>query len=148
NILYDVAFVDQNLGYIVGWNGMYLKTTNGGSSWREEEPFTNRYLKSIDFYEDIGIAVGGNLIFRTDDGGETWIQVMNSPADGFQTVKFINDELVLIAGGKGILMVSQDEGETWNAFDTKTLINFSDLELSSDGSVYLTGVNGTILKIM
>ncbi|MCF8413168.1 MAG: protein kinase [Melioribacteraceae bacterium] len=148
NILYDVAFVDQNLGYIVGWNGMYLKTTNGGSSWREEEPFTNRYLKSIDFYEDIGIAVGGNLIFRTDDGGETWIQVMNSPADGFQTIKFINDELVLIAGGKGILMVSQDEGETWNAFDTKTLINFSDLELSSDGSVYLTGVNGTILKIM
>ena len=33
NTLLDMSFVNQNLGWAVGYNGTILKTTDGGENW-------------------------------------------------------------------------------------------------------------------
>ena len=58
--LSDIHFYDADTGYVVGFNGTILKTTNGGSSWTSLSSGTTNDLYSMDFVDAfIGYAVGG-----------------------------------------------------------------------------------------
>ena len=49
--LYDIFFLDSNLGWVVGNSGKILYTDDGGSNWNTEYSGTQHDLKSIHIFD-------------------------------------------------------------------------------------------------
>ncbi|MFN8545754.1 MAG: YCF48-related protein [Candidatus Binatia bacterium] len=84
-VLYDVKFLDEKRGWIVGEFGKILLTTDGGETWREQQktlmegtsifdPLDLPTLFGLDVKSaDAAVAVGlEGHIARTVDGGQRW----------------------------------------------------------------------------
>lgn len=75
----DVFFLNETLGWIVGYEGTILNTTDGGITWTKSiipiHEFGNLY--SVFFInENIGYVGGSDeILFKTEDGGSTWQEV-------------------------------------------------------------------------
>lgn len=65
NPLNDIAVIDNNIAYAVGYWGTIIKTTDGGFTWNEKSLLIHNKLNSVYFLnENIGWAVGdtGSII--------------------------------------------------------------------------------------
>ncbi len=71
-------FVDQNTGFTGGYDGTYLKTTNGGNNW-VEYTVTGANIWTIYFFNSLTgfIAGSAGMIRKTTDGGINYL-LMNS----------------------------------------------------------------------
>ena len=76
----SIYFVNNNTGWVVGFDGLVLKTTNGGTEWISYSTGTEHELVSIFFTDSLNGWAIGNIwndddfrIFNTTDGGETWV---------------------------------------------------------------------------
>lgn len=69
--LTDVHFTDSQTGTAVGWNGIILRTTDGGKNWVTQNSNSTSYLTSVYFVNsNTGYAVGNSgTILATMDGG-------------------------------------------------------------------------------
>ena len=89
-------------------------------------------------------AEAGN-VYRSDDGGETWLN-MPTPYDGsFFGILPAGGETVLAFGLRGNLFVSPDRGESWSQLETPEPVSLNDGVLLDDGQVVLVGMAGTLL---
>ena len=81
----DVYFLESNpqYGWTCGYNGVVLRTTDGGNSWDYAIiPFAYQ-LESIFFVNEkvgytsglVGSTIPGGAIFKSVDGGKTWFNV-------------------------------------------------------------------------
>ncbi len=147
-ILFDIAFHKEEEGIIVGWDGLILKTTNNGVNWNSNETITRKYLKSVEFInEEIGlICGGGGEIFRTDDGGSSWTSVAQNILVPIQRLKFLDEEKAIAVGNKGLFIFSDNSGLNWKKVDTKSFANLTNIFVTQAGKIFITGVNGTILR--
>jgi photosystem II stability/assembly factor-like uncharacterized protein len=50
--LLNIAFADDKLGWIVGWNGVILRTGDGGKSWVEQVSGTRVNLYGLAVRKD------------------------------------------------------------------------------------------------
>jgi photosystem II stability/assembly factor-like uncharacterized protein len=93
----SVTFPTTRTGYICGFSGTLLKTTDGGQHWdvlrkggvagTRHQPFTKIFFVS----ENEGFLVGENSIFwHTTNGGERWQQVEQVPDNVDFTDVFAN----------------------------------------------------------
>lgn len=147
-ILYDISFVNENKGFIVGWNGTILKTTDRGETWTKINPPTRKYLKSVNFWGEDGVIVGGGgEIYKTKDSGESWKLINTDNISGLQKVRFLTEDLVIAVGSKGNFIVSDDKGESWKLLDENIFVNLTNLSSTPLGNIFLSGANGTILKM-
>jgi photosystem II stability/assembly factor-like uncharacterized protein len=122
-----IHFVDDQIGYVVGTNGLASKTTNGGTTWATLTSIGagSTSLYSTYFIDALtGFVVGdGGFIKRTDDGGATWQSVAlsstNPPPVGtdYRAVWFYNAYIGFIVGGisqvSGTILKTTDGGLTW-----------------------------------
>lgn len=67
NPLNDIAVIDSNIAYAVGYWGTIIKTTDGGFTWDEKSLLIHNKLNSVCFLnENIGWAVGDTgIIIKT-----------------------------------------------------------------------------------
>lgn len=71
NLLYDVAFKNDDMGIIVG-AGSVLITTNGGLNWTQKN-VSSSTLYSVAYLESgISFAVGGGKLYKSNDNGNNW----------------------------------------------------------------------------
>lgn len=149
SLLYDVHFISQNVGFICGWDGTLLQTIDAGNNWKALEKFTNKYLRQIDFYDtDNGIVVGGgDEVYLTKNGGNSWTETVVKQRGGIQSASYITHTLIIMPGNRGELIISKDNGNTWSLLDTKTYMNFTSITKTSNGNIFITAVNGRILRI-
>ena len=72
--LNDVFFVNDNLGYTCGRDGLIAKTTDAGVNWTVLNSGTSENLYAIHFIDsNIGWVTGDqNTILKTTNGGTTW----------------------------------------------------------------------------
>jgi photosystem II stability/assembly factor-like uncharacterized protein len=74
NYKYHVDFPDPIHGCIVGWDGEILVTNDGGATWQPKASGTSKDFYGVEFVDTLtGFAVGGAIIEKTTDGGETWV---------------------------------------------------------------------------
>jgi photosystem II stability/assembly factor-like uncharacterized protein len=95
-----VYFVDENNGWIAGWGGIILHTTNGGNTWGlQNTPVTS--LSCIFFTDSqSGWASGlGGDVVHTTNGGETWLMQDNLDYQDIFKLYFINGNNGWAAGG-------------------------------------------------
>ncbi len=148
DILYDIAFTDKDNGVIVGWNGLILRTENGGLDWKKVNSNTNKYLRSVVFYEELGISCGGSGdVLISEDSGYSWQNIKTGFMGSLASIKFLDKKNLLGVGTKGYIIFSNNSGKNFKVISTKTFINFTKADKNKEGSVFISGQNGTLLKL-
>lgn len=105
---YSITFTDSLNGWMCGFNGTVVKTTNGGISWmpsqRDSGAGSSFPAYNLSFYNNTyGFACGGyydigGVIWKTTDSGMNWksMQVGSEPFGGIHYFDSLN---VIAAGG-------------------------------------------------
>lgn len=126
NYWLDVYFHPQNpnYGWICGFNGMIIRTTDGGNTWQGST--VNAYhLESIHFPSlQIGYTSGVEGIFKSTDGGATWFDVTpvgTRDTTYFWGCYFLNPDYGILVGdgcnGRyQHFWLTTDGGSSWNVF--------------------------------
>jgi len=119
--LYEVYFTDKDNGWIVGMDGIILKTENGGEKWRKLETNCDVPLYGIDIKGNRGWVVGKEGYYLLSiDGGETW-----EVKDGVIKTRFWLRDVAFsvenknngwIVGAMGTIAHTTDGGKSWELF--------------------------------
>jgi photosystem II stability/assembly factor-like uncharacterized protein len=146
--IYDLDFVDENIGWLVGTGGMIVKTTNGGQYWIPNTSNTNSEFYGVDFVNSTtGWAVGQyGLIRKTTDGGATWFIQTSGVTNELYDVSFINDQLGLIAGASGRILRTTNGGTNWTSITSGTTQTLREIFFVDAQNAWTVGTNATILR--
>ncbi len=120
---FKLYFVNENVGYVLGYRGVY-KTENGGASWQNNWLPLVSYRGAWDMTfvdESTGYLLGSrytdtdpSILYRTTDGAATWFPVQGARTSILRTVLtvYFADAVTGWVGG-GVIMKTTDGGETW-----------------------------------
>jgi serine/threonine protein kinase len=113
--LFNIRFINDNIGFITGSNGVIMKSLDGGLTWQKIIIETNENLFDIGFSDDrTGFAVGWDgIILKTEDQGLTWHQLALGYKPYLKNILFINQFLGFIVGGEGLILRTEDGGTNW-----------------------------------
>jgi photosystem II stability/assembly factor-like uncharacterized protein len=129
NRLRSVHFIDNNIGWVIGW-GSILKTTNGGTDWIEQYQSPAYSLRSVHFTNGaIGCAVGrGGLITVSSDGGENWKDKTTTITyNDLESTHFVDINTGWAVGTEGTIIKTTNAGEDWITQNSGTNEYFDDV---------------------
>lgn len=147
-----VFFTGKDTGFVVGSNGVILKTINGGSVWFGQNSGVIHSLNAVFFLNDtIGFIVGDYGVFlKTINGGANWTQYDVLTPQHLYSIQFVNESIGYAGSGNGVLHKSIDGGVNWTPINMGnnlviTSIQFTD---ENNGLVNCCDFNGVtqILK--
>ncbi len=105
---HSMYFVNSKLGFVMGYNGNYLKTIDGGTTWMSKISSTlmNYRVNSVAFSNAItGYAVGPlGTISKTTDGGDTWAFESSGVNQELLSIQFTSDNAGYIVGESGTIL--------------------------------------------
>ncbi|MDD5362882.1 MAG: YCF48-related protein [Ignavibacteria bacterium] len=116
--LYDMKFLNERTGWVVGASGALMKTTNAGVNWVQMGyPVGNKPLRGIHIVDSNIVYVVGyyETIIKTTNGGSNWIIIRNGPSsqgESYFCVFFIDKDKGWIAGTGEKVLKTTDGGET------------------------------------
>ncbi len=120
----NIEFLDQNIGFIGTLNGIFFKTSNGGTTWTAVTNFPTNPV-AICGLDAVGIStiygVGAYyepaFLIKSTDSGATWTyNDMSAYANGLVEVLFIDENIGFCSGIKangGVILKTIDGGVTW-----------------------------------
>lgn len=160
-------FVDENIGFVVGYNGDIYKTTDSGTTWRKLNPGTTLHLHSVCFInENIGFVSSqtmdgcldadcdkGSVLLKTINGGDTWTKTFFPDYIRILSLKFFDPMNGIAIIHKKDIPASRDEyvattsdgGSTWNLLDLG-IKPYSSALFFVDNLVFAAGENNQIFK--
>ena len=156
-----IFFLDEFNGWAVldaadGITGNIYRTIDGGENWSFSATAAGNIIRSI-FFKDqnIGWTTGSDGIYKSTDGGITWIQKSFVSSS---SIFFLDENSGWAVGESGILK-SVDGGETWivKSGITASYVRFYDVNigmcvvdsgvlLSTDGGETWISKNGPNLQ--
>ncbi len=152
NALRAVHFINADTGYISGFGGILLQTTDG-TTWDSLYSGTTLNLRSIDFPSpQIGYVCGGSgTVLKTTDAGFTWNPMNVNTDTDLINIRFADDNVgYVVASGsgfdKGSVYKTTDGGATWNSVYSDALNGFLGLAVADANTVYAGGNNDVIVK--
>jgi photosystem II stability/assembly factor-like uncharacterized protein len=114
--LYAIRFSPGGkVGWIVGEDGIIMKTADGGDTWTRQETGTKKNLFNVYAVDDqLVVAVGADgTIVRTADGGGHW-QVEKSPKMvALFGLTFLDKNTGFAVGEFSTILATRDSGQTW-----------------------------------
>jgi len=149
----DLTFVNDQVGYVVGYDGSLFskygirsvikKTTDGGLTWQNASNglLHQSILTHISFFNaNQGIAFGTAQMkthrFITNDGGQNWTYLPNFGPDMDQVNSSAGfsgqDGIVAGVGHYMHLAITHDEGSTWTTRHFHSLTSASGLKFFDD----------------
>jgi photosystem II stability/assembly factor-like uncharacterized protein len=117
-ILYDMYFLDEKQGWIVGEKGTVMVTRDGGEEWQLLDVGKYSSLYGVYFRDGMnGIAIGKDTTFLTStDGGVTWTQKV-FPPNPMGDIDLYDIEIDgkegIIVGDRSLVLLSEDGGKGW-----------------------------------
>ncbi|HSP86977.1 MAG TPA: YCF48-related protein [Ignavibacteriaceae bacterium] len=116
NNLTSIIFNDENNGFLFG-DGL-LKSTDSGENWENLNKEVNNDIYDIDFISiQEGIAFGNNGVYKTYDGGNSWIPKFNPGGLLYNitgTIKMVSDSVGWLLARYENIYKTNDRGESWN----------------------------------
>jgi len=125
-VLYGCQLVSQNLEFAVGsetvtpsgpYPAIIVRSKDGGKTWDKKKPVgdTTAGFEGIAFTDSLhGTVVGtSGLIFRTIDGGDTWIKQESGVTGWLYSVSFTDSLTGTIVGSGGIILRTTNGGYSW-----------------------------------
>ncbi len=145
---FDVRFTDAENGAAIGAYGAFYATTDGGSTWdfvSVEDTDWHLYKIAGTANGRLYIAAEAGYVYGSDDGGETWEELLSPYEGSFFGVLPLDGDSVLLFGLRGHLFRSDDAGENWLEIETGTVAMLTDGIQLSDGTIIVTGLGGAVL---
>jgi photosystem II stability/assembly factor-like uncharacterized protein len=124
-----IFFLDENYGWAIGGTAIgaqspYFYTTDSGENWYLSEDWWDIKGTDIVFVNyDTGF-IASDQIYKTIDGGETWIEIQTPATQGIIHLFFVDENngwATLGQFSEGNILHTEDSGETWelqNVIDT------------------------------
>jgi photosystem II stability/assembly factor-like uncharacterized protein len=148
NFLYDVQFVNQDLGWICGEKGTILFTEDGGENWNNQVSPIGQDLYNMFFIDEMhGWIVGDSgTILSTDDGGQNWNKIYTCDTLHLSSVKFMSLQEGWLVGrtssGNGIILHTEDSGTNWEIQYLDSNNGFNDIFFVSFTLGWVAGSHG------
>ncbi len=114
--LYDVLWLNQNEGIIVGSSSQYMITTDGGGSWTAGTmPGTSTTLYRIRQADANTFYVVGTAgkVFKSTDGGGTFVAVTTPTTSALYSAEFYDANTGVILGSNGVVLRTINGGTNW-----------------------------------
>jgi photosystem II stability/assembly factor-like uncharacterized protein len=148
--LTEVFFLNTNLGYAVGSNGVaatVIKTTNGGADWEVQHTGTVTFYNAVYFVNDsVGyIAGGGGRLLKTTNGGQTWVTQTSGTTQTIQSLYF-HDEQNGYGVSYGRIIKTINGGATWTSTNIFQAFELYDVKFTDWNTGYAVGRSGIILR--
>jgi photosystem II stability/assembly factor-like uncharacterized protein len=121
--LFTVHFVNDTVGWASGAQGYILKTEDGGDSWNATylDIGISQLLDCYFINQDTGWVVGGDSIFKTTNGGDSWESLEGLSNHSYYCCYFINSNAGWV-GARGNqmpkLIYTADGGNSWQVQDS------------------------------
>lgn len=143
-----VFFPDSNIGYISGFSGKILKTTDGGANWDEQTSGTFKNLASIYFVNpNLGYCVGSmGEIRKTTNGGALWSQQTANTTTFLRAVYFLNPDTGFAVGMAGKIIKTVNGGSNWNNITSNTIEDLNSIFFVNNLIGYISGKYGKVFK--
>ncbi len=114
---------NPNYGWVCGYNGYTLRTTDGGKTWQGTIINTAYQLEHIQFVnERVGFTSGLDRsgfgrIYKTTNGGVGWFDITPREAEDLWGHYFVDENFGLVIGGGCFtpqsFFLTTDGGRTW-----------------------------------
>jgi photosystem II stability/assembly factor-like uncharacterized protein len=130
--LYDVSFTDAQNGLAIGQDGLIIKTSDGGKTWKQvkfevplqdwqkSQPHVFAMSRGSDPNKVWAVGPVG-MIIHSRDGGETWENLSLGRDVTLNGVAFANDTEGWTVGEFGTILHTKDGGRTWQ--EQKNVVN-------------------------
>ncbi len=148
NKLNSVFFADENIGWILGDDGVIFKTTNGGFSW-----VFMPYNGNVDWYStsfintSTGWIVGRyGTISKTTNGGTSWIDQISNTTQSLYSVDFVDSLYGWVTGYNGTIRHTTDAGINWLVQQGGTSTWLQTIEFVNRDTGWIGGWYGKMLK--
>ena len=157
--LHTIHFVGANEGWIGGSRGTFLKTEDGGDTWKQVEKFTDDTIREIVFLDkntgwilchrdiyNLG-KKSSSYLMKTTDGGKKWerIELSNAYRQRITKMFFAKSGFGLAVGETGALFALTDNNLTWSKLGSPSLYMMTDGAFTDDLRGTIVGGGGTIL---
>jgi photosystem II stability/assembly factor-like uncharacterized protein len=163
--LSSIYFISKDVGFLTGVSGscispdcgkgaVFLKTTDGGSTWSKKFFDTVGGFYSLKFYNDsIGLAImsikgtnGKTYLVKTSNEGNDWINTGIKIPIFSNKLFYINNTCFAIAD-QGKIYKTNDIGKTWDTLITGISPNqdIYDISLINENIFFVTN-NSKVLK--
>ncbi len=102
----------SNTGYIVGDNGVILKTGDSGTTWITLTSGTNTRLYAVCFIDAMTGYIAGDagIILKTEDAGSTWSRQLSGTQSSLFSVYFAGAGTGYAVGDAGIILKTTNGG--------------------------------------
>ncbi|MCH7410712.1 YCF48-related protein [Belliella sp. DSM 111904] len=147
-IMYGVDFFNQNIGLMVGENGIVYKTTNAGSTWTRIKINTSTTLKKVKFVnQNRAFAVGDNgQLYRSTNAGDSWARQDVGTTANLSSIYFATLDTGYISLQDGRILRTSNQGNNWTFLNTQNTQPLNDVYFTNASNGYAVGNRGTILK--
>jgi photosystem II stability/assembly factor-like uncharacterized protein len=142
----SLQFVSRQVGWLVGSDGRLNRSSDGGESWQTAPMAQDVAYSSVRFEDDkLGWARrgGGQALFITQDGGQTWAQ-QQLPAAVISMR--LGAQAWVAAGSAGALYVSRDKGATWTVVPSGTSADLQALTFAEARTIWAASLDGTLVR--
>ena len=113
-VVADLDMVGPALAWIVGAQGLVLRSSDGGATWLQSRA-GSADLTAVDFTSaSAGVAVGsGGAVYRTTDGGRSWLPASVPCRADLLDLSMCTPQSGWAVGRLGTVLSTSDGGRTW-----------------------------------
>ncbi len=125
----------------------------GYCQWEEKSISTNAVLSCVDFLDDeVGFVTGGSMIFKTENGGNSW---STSHSDdnlvSYEDVFALDNDIIIAVGkdfdtNQSVITKTENGGANWTNVSITSTALLKSVFFVSASVGYCSGGDGTILK--
>lgn len=113
-LLFSVRALDENRVIAVGGEGALLQTFDGGKNWEVVKTGLSEHLLDAWSIGDKLYVVGRDGVVMAQQGrGKPLRRLLSDMYAWLDVVRFLDDQLGFIAGGRGFMLKTTDGGASW-----------------------------------